>query len=221
MGKNLNDCKNKRKEFFNDRAGNWLEMCYPDYAQGTSSETVHKFKKLFSLVQLNSGDTVADIGSGSGILVNPILERIGPDGTLIEIDYAEEMIKENKRLHPDPRIRFITADIMHLPVEPKSCDAAIAFCCFPHFENQKTAIKKIHNILKPCGLFAIAHFDSSEELNSFHHSTHQAVMHDSLPPAREAAQMVEESGFIIERAFEEPGFYLVSGKAKVDSLGSS
>ena len=201
-----------RKQFFNDRAENWTETCYPDYAQGTGNETEEKINRLLSLIPLQAGDTVADIGCGTGILIHHLLDRIGKEGHLIEIDYAEEMVRVNQQNNADERVSFLAEDVMALPLETASCNAAIAFSCFPHFDNQQKALEEIHRILCPGGVLAVGHFDSSEELNHFHHSTHPAVMSDKLPDADSLARMAEKAGFEILQAFEEPGFYFVSAR---------
>ena len=39
--------RDDRKQFFNDRAENWTENCYPEHVQGTGRETEKKINRLF------------------------------------------------------------------------------------------------------------------------------------------------------------------------------
>jgi len=205
--------RDDRKQFFNDRAENWTENCYPEHVQGTGRETEKKINRLLSLIPFQTGDTVADLGCGTGILVHPLLERIGKDGHLIEIDYAEEMVRVNQQNNAGERISFLAEDVMNLSLDTASCNVALAFSCFPHFDDQQKALEEINRILCPGGILAVAHFDSSEELNNFHQSTHPAVMSDKLPDPNTLARMAEETGFEILQGFEEPGFYFVSARS--------
>ncbi|MFW6414199.1 MAG: class I SAM-dependent methyltransferase, partial [Verrucomicrobiota bacterium] len=115
-----------RKDFFNARAENWLTNCYADEQDNIPDTVKEKIDRLFTLFPLSSGDVVVDLGCGDGILVNPVLHRIGNTGRLFEIDYAEEMIRENQERHQDTRITFLTADVMNLPLQAETCDAVIA-----------------------------------------------------------------------------------------------
>lgn len=208
--------KQGRKDFFNVHAGNWLENCYTENGGDITESVRQSITRLFTFIPLSDCETVADIGCGDGILVNPILARIGKTARLFEIDCAEEMIKRNKERHRDERITFLTADVMDMPLEAESCDVVIAFSCFPHFENKQGALDTILSMLRPEGVLAIAHFNSSDELNDFHHAAHPAVMEDRLPKAETTAEMAKKSGLQVFQCFEESGFYLVAGKRSVN-----
>ena len=157
--------------------------------------------------------TVLDVGCGSGVQVPYILKRIGHDGRLYELDYAEKMINVNKRLHQDDRITFILADVLDLPLEPESCDVVMCFACFPHLDHKSAAIKTMSRVLKPEGRLAVAHFDSSEQINR-HHSETSAVMHDKLPDEREMKLIFNRAGLQIVCFTDQPGFYLIMGKKR-------
>lgn len=48
--------------------------------------------KAVSLLDLRPGDTVVDVGCGTGLCFAPILERIGPQGRLLGIEPSVEML---------------------------------------------------------------------------------------------------------------------------------
>ena len=133
----------KRKQFFNDHAEKWLDMWYRDEATGRYDAHAAGFARLFAALPLSQGQSVCDIGCGPGVLVPYILERIGPSGLLYEIDVAEKMIEVNRKLHPEPNIRFMADDIANRPVPEASCDAAICFSCFPHFQDKPGALSAV------------------------------------------------------------------------------
>ena len=219
MNANRRDCKPttmmhadttdlRRKEFFNERAEQWLDMWYKDPETGTYTRYEKEFERLFSLIAFQPDDSVLDLGCGSGVLVPYILDRIGSNGTLHEVDYAEKMIEVNRRLHEDPRITFVASSADKLNVPDQSFNVVICFSCFPHFHRTRETLALIGKALKPEGKLVIAHFDSSQDINDLHRK-HECVMHDQLPSEANMRQLIMSVGLSVERFIDESGFYFV------------
>ena len=160
----MNSTYKSRKKFFNDRAESWLDTFYKDEKTGTYTKYDKEFNRVFSLLNIKDGNIVLDAGCGCGILVPYILNDMGDKGHLYELDYAENMIETNKKLHNDRRITFLTADIINNPLKGSSCDIVICFACFPHIEDKNEGIKAMTHLLRKGGTLAIAHLNSSEEM---------------------------------------------------------
>jgi demethylmenaquinone methyltransferase/2-methoxy-6-polyprenyl-1,4-benzoquinol methylase len=201
----------KRKKFFNDHAEKWLDMWYKDLATGRYNKHEKDFERLFSLLPLKPGDKVLDAGCGTGVLVPYILERITASGILYELDFAEMMIEINRNLHEQDNIQFIVSDAENAPLDDASCDVIICFSCFPHFQDKDKAIKGLSRILKPNGVFAVSHFDSSKGINKHHESCH-AVMHDHLPDETAMRRLLQNVNLTIGLFIDEPGFYSIIAK---------
>ena len=197
-----------RKQFFNDHAESWRDMWYKDPATGYHDKHAKDFDRLFSLLPLKPGDHVLDAGCGSGVLVPSILERITSTGILYELDFADKMIETNRSLHEGDNIRFILADAENAPLDDASCDVVICFSCFPHFHDKEKAMTTLSRILKPRGIFAVSHFDSSEGINKHHGSCH-AVMHDHLPDEAAMRALLQTADLGIDVFIDEPGFYCI------------
>jgi len=198
----------RRRAFFNERAEQWLDMWYKNEEAGDYSRYDNEFERLFDLTALQPGDAVLDLGCGSGVMVPYILDRIGPEGSLQEVDYAEKMIEVNRRLHDDPRVTFTVAGVDELDVPQAGFDTVFCFSCFPHFHRKAETLGVIHRALKPGGKVVIAHFDSSQDIND-HHRKHECVMHDHLPGETEMRNLLCEAGFTVEAFIDESGFYYV------------
>jgi len=202
-----------RKQFFNDHAERWRDMWYKDPATGHYDKHKKDFDRLFSLLPLKRGDHVLDTGCGSGVLVPFILERITETGILYELDFAEKMMGVNRSLHERDNIRFIVADAESAPLDDASCDVIICFSCFPHFHDKEKTMTTLSRILKPHGVFAVSHFDSSEGINKHHGSCH-AVMHDHLPNEAAMRALFKKVLLNIEMFIDEPGFYFIIAEKK-------
>jgi len=197
-----------RKQFFNNHAEGWIDMWYKNPATGCHDKHEKDFDRLFSLLPLKRGDRVLDAGCGTGVLVPFILERIAETGILYELDYAEKMIEVNRSRHERDNIRFIVSDAENAPLDDASCNVVICFSCFPHFQDKEKATLALSRILKPGGVFAVSHFDSSEGIKKHHESCH-AVMHDHLPDEAAMRALLQTVALGIDAFIEEPGFYCI------------
>ena len=202
----------RRREFFNNNADSWFDTFYSDSESGTENRHEQNFSKLFGFIPLKNGDTVLDAGCGPGVLVPYILDRIGPEGRLHEVDYAEKMIEANKRMHEDIRLTFMVSSVEKLGIPCGSIDAVICFSCFPHFQDKSESMKEIRRIMKHGGSLTIAHFGSSGEINH-RHNKHECVMHDHLPSEPEMRDLLTNSGFIVKQFIDDFGFYCISAVA--------
>jgi demethylmenaquinone methyltransferase/2-methoxy-6-polyprenyl-1,4-benzoquinol methylase len=200
-----------RKQFFNNHAEAWLDMWYKDPETGRYDKHKKDFERLFSHLPLKPGDQVLDTGCGTGVLVPFILERITSTGILYELDFSEKMIEVNRSLHARENIRFIVADAENAPLDDASCDMVICFSCFPHFHDKEKAMMTLSCILKPHGVFAVCHFESSEGIKKHHGSCH-AVMHDHLLDEVGMRSLFQRVGLNIELFIDEPGFYCIISK---------
>jgi demethylmenaquinone methyltransferase/2-methoxy-6-polyprenyl-1,4-benzoquinol methylase len=201
-----------RKSFFNERAAGWTERCFGGSENSSTGRFESRFRRLFDLLPLAPNRCVLDAGCGAGVLAPRILEKIEPGGFLVELDYAENMLFENRRAHADKTIGLVAGDVHHLPLKRESVHTAVCFCCFPHFPDPAAALGSLYAVLRPGGSLSIAHFDRPGDLNRMHRKAHPAVASDRLPGSAEMERLFAENGFSVRRFIEENGFYYIEGQ---------
>lgn len=211
----MDDQDRARQAFFNQRAAGWLDTFYKDPDTGAHDKHGDRIRALVETLEIRPGHQVLDLGCGSGVLVPYILEKLDRardgkrTGGLAEMDYAREMIEQNRQVHTDPRISFHCAHVMDMPFESGRFDAVICFACFPHFQDQEGAVAQIARVMKPGARLTIAHLMSSAEIAG-HHRSETPVSADCLPPRERLEAWLKNQGLEVTGFEDRPGTYCLT-----------
>jgi len=174
------------KDFFNSRAATWDETA--------AEKDAGRLEAMVERLDIAPGAAVLDVGTGTGVFVPYILKKIGRSGTLVCLDYAEEMLKAARAKNFTGHISFLCADIEDTALPDNAFDAAVCYSVFPHFSNHPKALKEICRILKPGGRLYVCHTSSRAFINDIHRSIPDICGH--LFPENDAMQrMFEGAGF--------------------------
>ncbi len=195
-----------RKTFFNNAAQNWEK-------EHQREKERSKLGKLFPYLPVKKGDRVLDAGCGTGRLIPFIKKAAGCEGQIVEMDFAQKMLRLAKEKHSTPNINFVQSDAQQVPFREKSFDVVICFALLPHIPNKQRALKEFKTILKPKGSLFIAHTMSREELNSFHKKVKGPVTQDLLPGQKEMKTLLFKAGFQSPSITNKPSLYIAMGKA--------
>ncbi len=112
-----------------------------------------------SLVEIQPGWRVLDLGSGAGIDVFMAAKRVGPSGQVTGLDMTDEMLEkawENARKGGYTNVSFIKGEIETMPFADGSFDLVISNCVINLVPDKARAYREIHRVLKPGGQLAIA-----------------------------------------------------------------
>ncbi len=196
------------KDYFDNAANTWDEKFH-------TPELSSFLEKLVPQFGLKAGQTVLDVGTGTGVLIPYLIRAVGPSGSVTAVDYSEKMVQlcKTKRSHIK-NVNVKLWDIEEDAFPTESFDAVICFGIFPHLENKEKALRNINHTLKPSGKLVIAHALSSEEIKTHHKGASSAILHDMLPEKAEMIQLLEQTGFAGISIKDEPECYLcISHKA--------
>lgn len=191
-----------RAAFFDERAGTWEERCYPPEAR-------ERLSRLVPLFGVQKGDTMLDMGAGTGILAPYLRALAGPEGLLLSMDVSMNMLRRAAQKQAYANGLVMQATAMRLPVRDASIDIVICFAAFPHFSDKQAALDEMHRVLRPDGRLCIAHLLGREEL-SRHHGGHSAVAEDTLPDDDAMRALFVRAGFPEPAITDMPGRYLAT-----------
>ncbi len=191
------------KDFFNSRASTWDEK--------VAEKDVSRLKAMVARLGIKSGATVLDVGTGTGVFVPFLLKKIGREGNLVCLDFAEEMLKIAKAKSSKGNIRYLCADIEDSRLADNSFDAVVCYSVFPHFQDKPKALREIHRLLKKDGRLFICHTSSRQAINEIHGSVPEVCNH-LFPENEDTRWMLSEAGFEDINISDGKEDYLVSAR---------
>jgi ubiquinone/menaquinone biosynthesis C-methylase UbiE len=110
-------------------------------------------------IDIDSANTVLDMGCGTGVAARTIARRANFSGTVTGIDLSPYLVKAAKRLADEEglgsRVEFRSGDTRELDIPDGRFDAVVAHTLVSHVQQPLTVLKEAGRVVKPGGLIAI------------------------------------------------------------------
>ncbi len=113
----------------------------------------------FDLLDLQPGEQVVDLGSGSGMDVFYARELVGPTGRVTGVDFTPEQLAKARGLVAAAgydNVEFLEARIERLPLPDDSVDVVISNGVINLCPDKATVFAEAARVLRPGGRLAIA-----------------------------------------------------------------
>lgn len=114
---------------------------------------------LLAKADIAAGQTVLDIGCGTGASVLALCERVGPRGAVEGLDIAARMLERARQRAKEAgyaQARFTRSDAQVHPFEPQACDQAVSRFGVMFFEDPVAAFANMARAIKPGGRMTFA-----------------------------------------------------------------
>jgi SAM-dependent methyltransferase len=156
---------------------------------------------LAAIVGPKSGSVVADVGAGSGFMVEEFARRVGPSGKVFAVDINAKMLELIAQRAARDGLKNIQTvltreDSLDLPAN--SVDLVFVCDTYHHFEFPKQSLAGISRALKPGGELLVVEFKREPGVSSA-----WILEHVSKGQA-EVIQEIEAAGFVLTHDHTSP-----------------
>jgi len=169
--------------FFNERAKGWSNRINPRN---------HEIAEIMiNRLAIRDGDSVLDVGAGTGILFSLLKNR--RLGQYVALDISNKMVEEFLDSHPGTDVRCLDyeADVLL----ESNFDFAIIFNSIPHFDNLNGVFLNAYTNLKAGGKFSISHSRTREGLKEHYSRIGYIPAKEPIPTDETLYQLSKEYGF--------------------------
>lgn len=188
----------------------FFDKLAPTWDENEVLSTPKKVNAILDLFDIENGQSVLDLGTGTGVLLPYIAERIGKNGKVTAIDYSAGMLERAKEKFSDliPKPDFQQKDFETETIEGEF-DRIILYCVYPHLHFPIETLKWLSKVnLKRDGIISIAFPCGPEFINNIHRERHSES--DQLPSAPELAKILQENGFNAQVAAADEDAFVVN-----------
>ncbi|MBM3137517.1 MAG: class I SAM-dependent methyltransferase [Chloroflexi bacterium] len=191
------------RQFFNDQAEHWDETA-------RNNDPV-KLRALADRLMIPEQGWVLDVGTGTGVFLPYIKERVNHKSRLISIDFAFNMLEIAHTKNSTNSVDFVCSEIETLHISPNCFDVIICYSTFPHFHDKPRALSNIFNLLKRDGWLYVCHTASRETINNIHRNILDFEDH-LIPERQEMEYLLTLIGFLNIEITDQPDSYLASAR---------
>ena len=168
-----------------------------------SREVYSSREAIVAALQLEAGDRVADIGTGTGLFLEPLAASVGPEGKIFATDismafleHVRNRVKENRWVQVQP----ILSGTRTTALLENSIDVAFTCDVYHHFEYHEDMLSSIHSALRPGGVLVVVDFERIPGV------TREWLLEHVRAPKETVIQEVTAAGFELDAEVPIEGF---------------
>jgi ubiquinone/menaquinone biosynthesis C-methylase UbiE/intracellular sulfur oxidation DsrE/DsrF family protein len=126
-----------------------------------SREVYHLREAILAACRIEPGQTVADIGAGTGLYTRMFSNAVGKDGRVIAVDITPKFlshIEATCRAEDLKNVQTLLCGAETTNLAPESVDVAFICDTYHHFEFPLKTMTSLHKALKPGGRVIVVDF---------------------------------------------------------------
>ena len=130
------------------------------------SSTEAVAEKLYSLAEIEHGETILDLGCGAGIDVILAAHRTGPSGRVIGLDFLPEMLEQTASAAAEVglgNVEILEAEMEAIPLPDASVDHVISNGVINLVPRKRRVLAECARVLVPGGKFSVSDLTVGDE----------------------------------------------------------
>jgi cyclopropane fatty-acyl-phospholipid synthase-like methyltransferase len=130
--------------------------------EGESREVFALRKEIVAALDLQAGDSVADVGAGTGLFVPLLADRVGAQGKVYAVDIAPRFVEHiEKRAAQDrlSQVAVVLSNERSVELPANSVDMIFTSDAYHHFVHYRDMLASMREALKPGGQLIVVDFD--------------------------------------------------------------
>ena len=169
-------------------------------------EVFERREDILHELRLRPGQSVADIGAGTGFLALMMARAVGPEGRVYAVDITPsfvEAIRDRAAAEGLDNVFGVVNDPHSVQLPPGSVDLVFSSDTYHHFEYPHATLRSIHQALRPDGELVIVDFKRIPGLSSPWVLGHVRAGEETVRAEIEAAgfELVERPDFMQTQYF--------------------
>jgi arsenite methyltransferase len=137
----------------------WAEWLVRTRFEGWSQEEVAEALEelagwrdaVLDAARIEPGETVVDVGAGTGLLALGAIDRVGPDGTVIALDVSVDALEELRANTTSPNVSYLVGRADVLPLPDESVDAVVTRSVLIYVDDKAEAAREFQRVLRTGG----------------------------------------------------------------------
>lgn len=155
--------------------------------------TPERISDILSWLDIKRNDKILDLGTGTGILLPYLVERVGLNGEIVAVDISYGMLSRAiEKYSKFDNVRFVRKDFEEERMEGKF-DLILLYSVYPHLHHPERTLRTLlHDNLNTGGRIIVAFPTDEVFINNIHRE--RKAESDLLPSADDLAERFRSWG---------------------------
>ena len=135
---------------------------YVERFEGESRTVYAQREAIVEALHLSPGDSIADIGAGTGFFSLLFVDAVGDDGEVHAVEISPNFLKHLRTLSADRTsgtLKVVEGTARSVALETDTIDAAFICDVYHHFEYPEDSLASLRKALRPNGSLYLIDFD--------------------------------------------------------------
>lgn len=130
--------------------------------EGADREVFRRRRQILGALRLQPGQSVADVGAGTGAFTTSLARRVGTGGAVYAVDIVPEFLTAIQQRASDegtPQVHVVQCTAESIGLPPNTLDLAFLCDTYHHLEYPVDMLRSIRAALKPGGRLVVIDFE--------------------------------------------------------------